>query len=226
MWHGPKFLTELGEKSDPTQLLGGPKSEGPPEHKWSKVPERVRESMQKHRDKKSPKVCSRLKSCESLYTCPRAPFYRETKRLLHSEITLESMEYPKCEHVHERLLHPVICGTNFIYLQTSHSFTPWTRTFGTTPLTWFIHDFRSVLSKIRRQTAPRSHRWNLCRSQTFTKLTTNSRRNRAFLSSWRSSKRLSFKIFWIDNDSRNLPEPETRVRPANSWLFGDCFAQG
>jgi hypothetical protein len=44
-------------------------------------------------DKESPKDCSRLKNCESLYTCPRAPFYRETKGLLHSENTLESKEY-------------------------------------------------------------------------------------------------------------------------------------
>jgi hypothetical protein len=34
-----------------------------------------------------------LQSCESLYTCPRTPFYRDTKGLLHSEITLESREY-------------------------------------------------------------------------------------------------------------------------------------
>jgi hypothetical protein len=44
-------------------------------------------------DKESPKDCSRLKSCESLYTCPHAPFYREMKGLLHSENTLESKEY-------------------------------------------------------------------------------------------------------------------------------------
>jgi hypothetical protein len=44
-------------------------------------------------DKESPKDCSSLKSCVSFYTCPRAPFYRETKGLLHSEITLESKEY-------------------------------------------------------------------------------------------------------------------------------------
>jgi hypothetical protein len=44
-------------------------------------------------DKESPRDCSRLKSCESLYTCPRTPFYRETKGLLHSENTLESKEY-------------------------------------------------------------------------------------------------------------------------------------
>jgi hypothetical protein len=44
-------------------------------------------------DKESLKDCSRLKSCESLYTCPHAPFYRETNGLLHSENTLESKEY-------------------------------------------------------------------------------------------------------------------------------------
>jgi hypothetical protein len=44
-------------------------------------------------DKESPKDCSSLKSCESLYTCPRAPFYREKKGLLHSENALESKEY-------------------------------------------------------------------------------------------------------------------------------------
>jgi hypothetical protein len=45
------------------------------------------------RDKESPKACTRLKNCEPLYTCPRTPFYRETKGLLHSENTLESREY-------------------------------------------------------------------------------------------------------------------------------------
>jgi hypothetical protein len=44
-------------------------------------------------DKESPKDCSCIKSCESFYTCPHAPFYRETKGLLHSESTLESKEY-------------------------------------------------------------------------------------------------------------------------------------
>jgi hypothetical protein len=44
-------------------------------------------------DKGSTKDCSCLKSCESFYTCPYAPFYRETKRLLHSDNTLELKEY-------------------------------------------------------------------------------------------------------------------------------------
>jgi hypothetical protein len=52
---------------------------------WNTIHERV--------DKESPKDCSRLKSCESLYTCPRTLFYKETKGLLHSENTLESKEY-------------------------------------------------------------------------------------------------------------------------------------
>jgi hypothetical protein len=42
---------------------------------------------------RNPRVCFLLKSCESLYTCPLAPFYTETKGLLHFEITLESKEY-------------------------------------------------------------------------------------------------------------------------------------
>jgi hypothetical protein len=38
-------------------------------------------------DKESPKGCSSLKICECFYTCPRSPFYRETKGLLHFENT-------------------------------------------------------------------------------------------------------------------------------------------
>jgi hypothetical protein len=42
------------------------------------------------------------------------------KGLLHSENTLEAREYSWCEHVHECLLHPVICGADFIQLQVCH----------------------------------------------------------------------------------------------------------
>jgi hypothetical protein len=48
---------------------------------------------EKRGNKESPKACARLKSCESLHMCPRVPFYRETKGILHFEITLESKEY-------------------------------------------------------------------------------------------------------------------------------------
>jgi hypothetical protein len=72
-------------------VVGGVrKLEGIPKHESYETTCAIHE---RHGDKESPKVCTRFKSCESLYTCPRAPFYRETKRLLHSEITLESKEY-------------------------------------------------------------------------------------------------------------------------------------
>jgi hypothetical protein len=71
-------------------IVGGPKIRRPPEHE-SYEPRCVVHERQG--DKKSLKVQTSLKSCESLYTCPRTPFYRVTKGLLHSESTLESKEY-------------------------------------------------------------------------------------------------------------------------------------
>jgi hypothetical protein len=65
-----------------------------PEHKrkvYANV--QVRSTYDARGDKESPKDCSCLKSCEPFYMCPRAPFYRETKGLLHSENTLGSKEY-------------------------------------------------------------------------------------------------------------------------------------
>jgi hypothetical protein len=96
------------------ECWGVRKSDGIPEHK---ILEPTHESRNKRGDEESPKVCFRLKSCE-------APFYKETKGFLHSMTTLESREYSWCEHVHERLLHPVICGANFTYLPAGHQFTP------------------------------------------------------------------------------------------------------
>jgi hypothetical protein len=68
-------------------MLGVRKSEGIPKHKNH---EQKHTSHERRGHTKFPKACTRLKSCESLYTCPHAPFYRKTKGLLHSEITLES----------------------------------------------------------------------------------------------------------------------------------------
>jgi hypothetical protein len=84
-------------------MLGVQKLDGVPEHKSR---ERECTSLERRGDKESPKACTHLKSCESLYTCPRTPFYRKTKGLLHSKITLESKEYSSCEHVHECLYIP------------------------------------------------------------------------------------------------------------------------
>jgi hypothetical protein len=37
--------------------------------------------------------CTSSQKSESVYTCPRAPFYREMKGLLHTENTLRLKEY-------------------------------------------------------------------------------------------------------------------------------------
>jgi hypothetical protein len=37
--------------------------------------------------------CTSSKKSESVYTCPRAPFYREMKGLLHTDNTLKPREY-------------------------------------------------------------------------------------------------------------------------------------
>jgi hypothetical protein len=74
-------------------MLEGPKNRrGSPNTKTRKQRSEARNSWKMGRQRVS-KGCSCLKSSESLYTCPRAPFYRETKGLLHSENTLESKEY-------------------------------------------------------------------------------------------------------------------------------------
>jgi hypothetical protein len=62
---------------------GSEKSEGIRKHKnigtqEHKIQRAIRERWG---DKECPKDCSCLKSCEPLYTCPRAPFYRETNGL-------------------------------------------------------------------------------------------------------------------------------------------------
>jgi hypothetical protein len=75
----------LGVSENPDKML---------EHerrKYSNV--QVRSTDDARGDKEPPKDCSCLKSCEFFYTCPHAPFYRETKGLSHSESTLESKEY-------------------------------------------------------------------------------------------------------------------------------------
>jgi hypothetical protein len=85
-----------GDRSHRPNICWGV-SENPdriPEHKRRKSTNvQVKVTNDARGDKESPKEFSCIKSCESLYTCPRAPFYRETKGLLHFENTLESKEY-------------------------------------------------------------------------------------------------------------------------------------
>jgi hypothetical protein len=58
-------------RSTPLNCWGVRKSEGPPEHESY---ERRCAIHERQGDKESPKVCTRLKSCEPLCTCPHGPF--------------------------------------------------------------------------------------------------------------------------------------------------------
>jgi hypothetical protein len=67
-------------------LLGFRKSDGPPpEHETMG---QTHESHEEIGDKECLKACTRLKICESLYTCPRAPFTRD-------EVTFTFRDYPR-----------------------------------------------------------------------------------------------------------------------------------
>jgi hypothetical protein len=60
-------------------LLGVQKWEGVPEHESFKSKCAIHEIHERQGDQESPKVCTHLKSCEPLYTCPRAPFIETQK---------------------------------------------------------------------------------------------------------------------------------------------------
>jgi hypothetical protein len=70
------------------------------------------------------------------------PFIERRSDFYIPRLPSDLNKYSKCEHVHECLLHPVIRGANFIHLQAGHLFTPWTRNFDASSLTWFFHGFR------------------------------------------------------------------------------------
>jgi hypothetical protein len=77
-------------------LLGGNRKSGSDprtqeRRRWANV--QVKAASDVREDKEPSKDYSYLKSCESSYTCPHAPFYRETEGLLHSDNTLELKEY-------------------------------------------------------------------------------------------------------------------------------------
>jgi hypothetical protein len=75
----------LGVSKNPDKVPGHRRREYTNVQLWNTIHERG--------DKESPKTAHASKVVKSLYTCPHAPFYRETKGLLHSENTLESKEY-------------------------------------------------------------------------------------------------------------------------------------
>jgi hypothetical protein len=73
-------------------------------------------------DKESPKACTHLKSCEALYTCPRAPFYKDTKGLLHSEIPSNLRNIPSVNMDMNVFYIPWFAGLiSYIYQATTSS---------------------------------------------------------------------------------------------------------
>jgi hypothetical protein len=137
----------------------------------------------------------------------RSPFIGRPRDFLHSDITLESKEYSKWEHVHECLLHPVIYGANLRYLQACHSFTPWTQTYDDAPLTRSIsdsclHSWRSLSVYIPTSEVRTRHQGQVSRAARFPevfillKLRTHSR-----IISWTHSRTIS----WTQASSANLP---------------------
>jgi hypothetical protein len=83
-----------------------------PKHKW----EFLARSSSKWERKKTviPSASSTSsKKSDSVYTCPCAPFYRETKGLLHTDNTLSLREYSYCERIQDCLFH-------LTYLQICH----------------------------------------------------------------------------------------------------------
>jgi hypothetical protein len=127
------------------QCWGVRKSNRVPEHKNR---EQERTSHEGQGDNESMKTSTHLKSCESLYTCPRTPFYRETKGLFHSKITLESRNI-LCMNMYMNVFYiPWFAGLiSYIYEPaTSSHFKP--VLFGETSLTWLPVNLGSFIHEI------------------------------------------------------------------------------
>jgi hypothetical protein len=90
---GPIMLSCFRLKHSGRQCWGYPKIRMESPNTRESTIDTFKYSNDARGDKESPKDCPSLKSCVPFYTCPRAPFYRETKGLLHSENTLELKEY-------------------------------------------------------------------------------------------------------------------------------------
>jgi hypothetical protein len=73
------------------------------------------------------------------------PFIERRRDFLHPENTLKFREYSKCEHVHERLIHPVICGADsYIYKPATISHVK-PRLFEIASLTWLLPDSQTLI---------------------------------------------------------------------------------
>jgi hypothetical protein len=60
-------------------------------------------------------------------------------------------------NMYKNVFYPAICRTNFTYLQACHRFTPQTRTFEATSLTWSSFDLRTFIHENHH--SPGSPNW-------------------------------------------------------------------
>jgi hypothetical protein len=104
-------------------LLGVQKWEGVPEHESFKSKCAIHE---RQGDKESPKVCTHLKSCEPLYTCPRAPFIETQKDFYIPKLPSNLENIPSVNMYKNALYIPWFTGLiSYIYkFATSSHFKP------------------------------------------------------------------------------------------------------
>jgi hypothetical protein len=122
-------------------MLGCPKIRmKPPNTSWWRV-KTFKYTDDTRGDKESPKDWSNLKSCESFYTCPRAPFYRETKRLYITKVPSDSRNIPKVN------MYMNVFYISYIYKPTTSSHIK-PGLFEMTSLTWLPTD--SSISPFRK----------------------------------------------------------------------------
>jgi hypothetical protein len=90
----------------------------------TRVTTEARKSRRKRRQKNLWKPVLTSKVVNPFTRALAPPFIGRRRDFLNPENTLGFREYSWCEHVHECLLHPVICGADFIHFNpatSSHS---------------------------------------------------------------------------------------------------------
>jgi hypothetical protein len=114
-WHLELFF---GWNTVGANVGGVRKSDEVPEHKSQ---EHKSQELRKG-DKESPKAFTHLKSCEPFYTCPRVPFYRETKGFYIPKIPSNLGNIPSVNMYMNVFYIPWFAGLiSYIYKSTTSS---------------------------------------------------------------------------------------------------------
>jgi hypothetical protein len=116
------FRLKHGER----QCWGSEKLERIPEHESTRIQEYknawIWNAIHERGDKESPKDCSCLKSCQSLYTCPRTPFIGRRKVFYIPKIPSNLGNIPSVNAYINVLYIPWFAGLNsYIYKSATSS---------------------------------------------------------------------------------------------------------